>query len=297
MKTTEFKTYHPIVRFVYFVLVIGFSCFFMHPVSLFISFLCSFMYLILLKGRDALKFALTILLPMAVLMTIVNPIFNHQGTTIITYLPGGNPLTLESAIYGLSAAIMIISIIYYFSCFNEVLTSDALMYLLGSLAPSLSLIFSMTLRFVPKFLKDFKEIAKAQKCQGLDFSSGSLRQRAKIGLSILSIGITQALENSIETSNSMKARGYGLPGRTSFSIYTFAKRDVTALIWLILFGAYTLFGAMSGGMEYTYFPSIKGGVLSAFNLSAFVSYFALCIYPVIIELWEVIRWKFIKSKI
>lgn len=297
MKAVEFKTYHPIVRFVYFVLVIGFSCFFMHPAALVISLFSSFSFSVIIKGKSAIKSNLAYMLPMVVFTAIVNPLFNHQGITIIGYLPGGNSLTLESMIYGLSAAIMIISIICYFSCFNEVLTSDALMYLLGSLAPSLSLIFSMTLRFVPKFLKDFKEIAKAQKCQGLDFSSGSLRQRAKNGLSILSIGITQALENSIETSNSMKSRGYGLPGRTSFSIYTFAKRDVTALIWLILFGAYTLFGAMSGGMEYTYFPSIKGGVLSTFNLSAFVSYFALCIYPVIIELWEVIRWKFIKSKI
>ncbi len=297
MKTTEFKTYHPIVRFVYFVLVIGFSCFFMHPVSLSISLLCSFTYLLLLKGRDALKFALTILLPMAVIMTIINPLFNHQGTTIITYLPEGNPLTFESAVYGLSASAMIISVICCFSCFNEVMTSDALMYLFGRIIPSLSLIFSMTLRFIPKFLKDFKDITKTQKCQGIAVPSGSILQRAKSGLTILSIGITKALENSVETSDSMKARGYGLPGRTSFSIFTFTKKDAISLIYFLLLGAYVLLGAITGGMDYTYFPSIAGSKLTAFSISVFASYFALCVYPVITELWEVIRWKSIKSRI
>ena len=43
------------------------------------------------------------------------------------------------------------------------------------------------------------------------------------------------LENAIDTSDSMKSRGYGLTGRTAYSNSVFDKRDVTALI---LFGGY-----------------------------------------------------------
>ena len=49
----EFKTYHPIVNFTYFVFVIGFSMFFMHPVCLSVSLACGFTYSVLLKGKKA----------------------------------------------------------------------------------------------------------------------------------------------------------------------------------------------------------------------------------------------------
>ena len=41
----------------------------------------------------------------ALLAAVVNPAFVHQGVTILTYLPSGNPLTLESILYGLAAAL------------------------------------------------------------------------------------------------------------------------------------------------------------------------------------------------
>lgn len=32
----------------------------------------------------------------------VNPAFSHEGRTILRYLPSGNPLTLESILYGIA---------------------------------------------------------------------------------------------------------------------------------------------------------------------------------------------------
>ena len=56
-----FSTYHPVINFIYFVIVIGLSMFFMHPVFLVISLICSMAYGIYLKGKKAMKvFALTI---------------------------------------------------------------------------------------------------------------------------------------------------------------------------------------------------------------------------------------------
>ena len=157
---SEFKTYHPIVNFVYFVFVIGFSCFFMHPVCLCISLASGFTYSVMLKGRKAIKTNLIYMLPMLLLMALINPAFNHEGVTIIEYLPSGNPLTLESIIYGLCAAIMIVSVICHFSCYNEVMTSDKFIYLFGKIIPAMSLIISMTLRFVPKFASQLKVVTK-----------------------------------------------------------------------------------------------------------------------------------------
>lgn len=293
----EFKTYHPIVNFVYFLFVIGFSCVFMHPICLGTSFVCGFVYSVMLKGKKAVKTNLIYMIPMLLFAALINPAFNHEGITVIKYLPSGNPLTLESVVYGLAAAVMIVSVICWFSCYNEVMTSDKFVYLFGRIIPSLSLILSMTLRFVPKFSAQLKTVINAQRCMGRDISNGSVIQRAKHGLGILSIMTTWALENAIETADSMKSRGYGHPGRTAFSIFTFDKRDKKALLCIIILGIYTLVGNLMGKMYFRYFPSIKTNEFSLFGLSVFVAYFALCMCPIVIESWEARKWKAIKSKI
>lgn len=293
----EFKTYHPIVNFIYFAFVIGFSCVFMHPICLVISLLSGFAYSVLLKGRKAIKTNLIYMLPTLTFAAFINPAFNHEGITIISYLPSGNPLTLESVVYGLAAAIMIVSVICWFSCYTEIMTSDKFIYLFGRIIPSLSLILSMTLRFVPRFSAQLKVITNAQRCIGRDVSNGSVIQRAKHGLLILSIMTTWALENAIETADSMKSRGYGHSGRTAFSIFTFDKRDKKALLCIVILGIYTLAGKLVGGMYFRYFPSLQTGNFSMYGLSVFIAYFALCICPIIIEVYEVRKWKVIKSKI
>ena len=292
----EFKTYHPIVNFVYFVFVIGFSCFFMHPVSLCISLVSGFTYSVMLKGKKTIKNNLIYMLPMLVVMALINPAFNHEGVTIIEYLPSGNPLTLESIIYGICAATMIVSVICHFSCYNEVMTSDKFIYLFGKIIPAMSLIISMTLRFVPKFSAQLKVVTNAQRCMGRDVSNGSMIKRAKNGLNILSIMTTWSLENAIETADSMKSRGYGIPGRTAFSIFTFDKRDKKALVCILLLGIYTLVGNLMGETAFSFFPSIQAAKVSPFGISVFLAYLLLCICPVIIELWEVRKWKALRSK-
>ncbi len=293
----EFKTYHPIVNFAYFVCVIGFSCAFMNPVCLGISLFSSFIYSVLLKGSKAIKFNMAYMLPMLFAMAIINPVFNHQGATILMYLPSGNPLTLESIIYGFCAAVMIASVICWFSCYNAVMTSDKFIYLFGRIIPSLSLILSMTLRFVPRFAAQLKQVARAQRCIGRDVASGSIIRRAKSGLSILSVMVTWAFENSVQTADSMKSRGYGIPGRTAFSIFNFTKRDGIALLSIVVLCAYVVAGNAAGKMYFRYFPSIKMATPSLFGASLFAAYALLCLCPVIIELKEVQKWKAIKSKI
>lgn len=293
----EFKNYHPIVSLVYFILVIGFSCVLMHPLCLAVSLVCGFAYSAVLKGKRAVKTNVLYMLSMLIVMAAVNPAFNHEGITILNYLPNGNPLTLESILYGLAAAAMIATVICWFSCFNEIMTSDKLIYLFGRIIPSLSLVLSMTLRFVPRFSAQLKIVANAQRCVGRDVSNGSIIQRAKHGLAILSIMTTWALENAVDTADSMKARGFGLPGRTAFSIFRFDKRDIKMLLCILILGAYVLVGKLLGGMYFRYFPSVKGAEFSLFDLSFFAAYLALCLCPIIIEVWEAAKWKALKSKI
>ena len=282
------------MNFLYFGLVLVFTMFFMHPVSLTISLAASLAYAIYLNGRKAVRFSLLYMLPMMLMAAIINPAFNHEGQTILTYLPTGNPLTLESIVYGVSAAMMLAAVITWFSCYTAVMTSDKFVYLFGRMIPALSLVLSMTLRFVPKFKAQFQVVAEAQRCVGRDTATGSMLQRLKNAITILSIMVTWSLENAIETADSMKSRGYGLPGRTAFSIYLFDDRDKTALIWLCFCGFYIFSGWMVGGMDWRYYPTIKGTLTGAFPISFQLVYLALCLTPVILNRLEDRKWKHLK---
>ncbi len=292
-----FSGYHPIVNFIYFTLTLFYAMFFMHPVCLAISLGSAFAYSIKLNGRKALCFNLLYMLPMLLAAALVNPAFNHEGVTILTYLSSGNPLTLESIAYGAAAAAMIAAVICWFSCYNAVMTSDKFIYLFGRIIPGMSLILSMVLRFVPKFREQIKVISNAQKCIGRDVSNGSILQRAKHGINILSIMVTWALENAIDTADSMKSRGYGLPGRSAFSIFRFDSRDKKALCIIGGTGMYVLIGFLTGGIYWRYFPSMKGVPPAFYPISVFAAYLILCISPVIIELLEDRKWKHLQSSI
>lgn len=287
----EFKTYHPIVNFTYFLFVIGFSCFFMHPFCLGISLVSGLIYSVMLKGRKQARKNLIYMLFVVLTMTLINPLFNHQGVTVLGYFPSGNPFTLESVVYGLSAGIMLLCIILHFSCYNEVMTSDKFIYLFGKIIPSLSLVLSMTLRFVPRFISQLKVVINSQKCMGRDIAQGGIIKRAKSALTILSGIVTWALENAVDTADSMKARGYGIPGRTAFSIYTFDKRDKMAFFCIVSLGVYTLVGYILGAMHFSYFPYIGMAEVSIYNISVILAYLFLCICPIIIEIKEVRKWK------
>ena len=217
-------------------MVIAFTMFFMHPVSLGISLGAALAYAVYLRGRKAIRFSLVFMLPMMVMAALINPAFNHEGATLLTYLPSGNPLTLESILYGLAAAAMLAAVVTWFSCYTAVMTSDKFVYLFGRLIPALSLVLSMALRFVPKFQAQFHVVSEAQRCIGRDVSDGGVIRRIRNAVTIFSIMLTWSLENAIETADSMKSRGYGLPGRTAFSIYRFDDRDKMALGWLLYCG-------------------------------------------------------------
>lgn len=293
----SFANFHPIVSFTYFTAVLLFSMFFMHPIFQFIAIFCAFIYSITLKGGKGLKFNIFYLLPMLLFMAVINPAFNHEGVTILFYLKNGNPITLESIIYGISAAGMFVTMILWFSCYNAVMTSDKFMYLFGGIIPALSLIFSMVLRFVPRYIEQIKIISNAQKCIGRDVTQGNIIQRAKNGIKILSIMATWALENAIETADSMRSRGYGLPGRTSFSNFRFDKRDKLVFFTIMGLIIIVLIGAFYGQNTIKFFPSIKISEITIFSIIIYIAYFILCIIPVIINLQEATRWKYIESKI
>jgi len=295
MMQDRFSTFHPIINFGYFVVVLLFSMLFMHPIFQAIALFGAVCYSIQLKGRRAIRFNVLYMLPFLLVMAAMNPAFNHAGVTILFYLKSGNPITLESILYGIAAACMFVTVIIWFSCYNVVMTSDKFIYLFGKIMPALSLILSMVLRFVPRYINQIKVISNAQKSIGRDVSQGNMVTRARNGIRILFIMTTWALENAIETADSMKARGYGLPGRTSFSTFRFDRRDRGMLAVMLLLVTCILIGAAKGENTMRFFPSVKMVDISLFSIVIYMAYFMLVLLPVIVNIVEAMKWKRIES--
>lgn len=292
-----FSKYHPIINFLFFAEVIGFSMFLMHPAALLISLVCSFVYSACSDGSKTVMFSLKFNLPVMLAAAFINPAFNHEGQTVLCYLPSGNPLTLESIFYGLASAVMLSSVLLWFRSCTKIMTSDKFVYLFGRIIPSLSLVLSMSLRFVPKFAKQFEVVKDAQQTAGKSVTDGNIFKRLKNAVKILSIMITWSLENAVETADSMKSRGYGLKGRTAFSVYRFKERDSIALVWLLFCGIFILSGILSGGLSWNYFPAMSGTVRQPLTVCFLTVYLLLCLTPVFIDRTEERIWRSLKLKI
>ncbi|MEF9918068.1 MAG: energy-coupling factor transporter transmembrane component T [Eubacterium sp.] len=296
-----FSTYHPIINFTYFTAVFLITMFFNHPVMLGISLVTGMTYSVVLLGwKQSMKFNVLYMLPLMIIAMLINPLFNHSGVTILFYLNNGNPITYESIIYGVVMAVMLVTVIIWFSCYNKVMTSDKFIYLFGRIIPALSLILSMVLRFVPKFKAQLKVISNGQKCIGRDVSNGNIISRAMHGITILSILITWALENAIETADSMKARGYGLKGRSAFSLYRFDHRDLFLMISMMTVLALWAVGSLLGNTFVQYNPVIIIGGIAPVTLTGMMTYlmfFIFCALPVIIDGLEALKWQRLRSVI
>ncbi len=288
-----FTKLHPLTGLLYFIAVIGFSMFIMNPVCIAVSLLCALINAAIINGRRTMLFSLKYVLPMILLVVTINPVFNHRGATIISYLPWNNPLTLESIVYGAAAALMFASVMLWFSVFNTVMTSDKIICLFGRIIPSLSLVISMTLRFVPRFTEQFRQIKKAEiipKKQGLTV-------RLKALIRNLSVMISWSLESSVETADSMKSRGYGLKGRTAYNIFKFRKPDVFWLTVIVILSAMIITLAVFNMNNYSFFPSFRLNFNGFKSMVFYAIYSALMIIPAVINIGEGLKWKRLRSAI
>ena len=206
--------YHPWVSFIYFAAVIAGTLLFIHPVFVGVSLLCAIFASAMINGRKTVLATLGFGIPMFIFIALANPLFNHRGATILCYL-FDNPVTLEAMVYGIVSAGMMFAAVIWFTCYNTVVTSDKFIYIFGRVLPSIALIVSMTLSLIPRLLAQVKVISDSQRSIGLDWKSGSIKQRIRAGARILSILVSWALEDAVITADSMRARGYGQQHRST----------------------------------------------------------------------------------
>lgn len=291
----EFSTYHPAVNLIFYLLALGIAMFSTSPLFIAIGFIFSWMYSIMLGGRKAFKMNLIFMVPIVVIMAVINVFFTHNGETVLMYI-NGNRITMEALVYGIAAALILTCVIVWFSSFNIVMSADKLVYLFGRAAPVLGLTLSMIFRFIPLLKARYEEIHLGQKCMGRGVQKGFFSKARQL-LKEVSILISWSLESSIETADSMEARGYGLKGRTSFHLFKLAGKDKLALIYMLVTGGIAAAGCIMGKTSVYYYPVYQAEPLDIYIFVTAICYLALLIMPIAIDLRGERKWKQLELKI
>lgn len=289
-----FGNLNPIVITVYYLSAISILMFSQSPVLLVFGFAGAFAYSLIYSNQTRIRTHLFYLLLFTVL-TAVNPLFSHNGKTVL-FVINNAPFTLEALVYGAVSAGGIITVLYLFSSFSEIMTRDKLLYTFGALSPKAALVLSMGLRYVTLLSDRAKIISDSQKALGL-YKEDNIFDKIKGDLRVFSILITWALENGITTADSMAARGYGQGKRTYFTLFKFRKNDVFVLLFTLVCDALTVISISYGALGCTFYPSFEMHGITPLGIIGATAYGALAVLPIITEIKEGIKWKCLRSKI
>ncbi len=281
----RFSKYNPKTNLLFFLLAVVITLMIFNPVFLALSFLFAFLYKLKLNPRGALR-ALCVALPLLALTSLFNMIFAHYGQTVLFEI-GYTVFTLEALSYGFTQGLMVCAVLFWFSCYNEIVSGEMLLSVFGGFMPNISLVFSMALTFIPRLKKNAERINEART---LIKEDGGRLTKAVSNLSAL---VMMTLEESIDVSDSMRARGFN-GKRTSYSKYLFSYKDALLIITeLALFFAAAFF-KLTGKADFSADPVIHFGEISATGITA---YSLLLLLPLSVNLTEDIRWNLLKRKI
>lgn len=272
----------------YFVIVIGITMFSMSPAFLLANLMLSWIYSILLRGSAVIKQNLIVAAFTLIVMSVINLFFTHEGVTVLFYL-NDNAITLEALIYGLCSAAMLISVITWFVSFNVIMSSEKLIYIFGKTAPVIGLTLSMIFRYVPLLKERYAEIHTGQMCMGRGKEKGVLNRMRQFGKEV-SILISWSLESSIESADSMEARGYGLKGRTSFHLYRLQMRDICFLSITFLLALTVIYGKYSGKDAVSFYPDFRYN-FDLQSAAVLLAYSVLTILPALMDVYGEMKWK------
>ena len=286
---------NPAVLTTHFFTVLLIVMFTFHPVIELIALTGGILFCVVINRKYSLKTNLKYYILIFIFVTITNPLFSSNGETVLLSIGFFN-VTLESLLYGAGLATTIITVMLWCQLYSFIMASEKTAYLFRGAAPKLSLVLSMSLRYIPLIKRQWETVFRTQKSMGM-YSSESRIAKLRSLLRCFSILIGWSLENATETVRSMKARGFGCKKRTSYSDFHFRSSDIVLLTVYILLFAVTVFSSFSGLYDFAYYPKISGFNTTSSAIFSYAFFGILVLMPFFIELEETVRWNYCKLKI
>lgn len=214
--TSPLYALHPITRFFTLIFLGVVSLFIDIPEVNFLLIVLIFMYLRWAKVNiSGLKIYLPLTITVAIFMFAVSIGFPSRHPDYHTFQFLGINLYFESLYWTFASywrlMAMLFGTIQYFSTNRE---RETLVAIRSLKAPFVvTYFFSLALRSAGMFLEDMYTIREAERARGLDETSMSLRDRAKLYAMYMIPLFTLAIRRTDEIANALYARGYTPSGR------------------------------------------------------------------------------------
>ena len=278
-----FATYHPAVCMLFFLTAICFTFSTQQPVYVALTCIMASAYLVYLRGVRPFMRSLAMFIPMVLFVGILNSLFNAAGATSL-WKWGPFSITGEGLCFGFAVGGMLAAVLLWFACYNEVMTEDKFTYLFGRKLPTISLMVSMISRWIPRMISRGNSIYDSQEALvgGYDQSKGG-RVKRSIRMATVLTGL--GMEDSVQTADSMCARGYGSAKRTSYARFKWHARErivLGVLIALIIVNAVLL---VTGAGSFKYYPRIS----AIEPLWGYLTYALMLGLPFLVELEQLKR--------
>jgi energy-coupling factor transport system permease protein len=286
-------THHPAAVCLYFVCALLPVIWGVNPVSAGISLISGILLWYLTESRPKLK-SLIFYLCIPAASTVINPLFNHNGVTVLFFL-NSNPVTREAVLYGLVLGLIISATLIWARCFSSAMDTDRFLALAGRLYPKLSLVLSISLRFIPLLRRQASATREAQAAAGMRREDNGF-DRIRNGALVFSGLTTWALETGILTADSMTARGYGVGRRSRYRVFPWERADtLLSLLSLLLLGGY---GAahLLGALGYTWYPVLTVPAAMPWTWIGYACFLLLCLLGPALEIADRLRWRRLPSE-
>ena len=257
MNRNPFATYHPAVAFVFLACAIVISMAALQPVFVALSFLGALACSVVCRGARATAGSFVWIVPLWLVVAIANPLFSASGSTEILRI-GVRAVYVESLVYGACSGGMLASVFLWFSSYAACMNSANTMALFGNVLPIVSLMVSQVMRLVPQFVARGRGIAAAQDAVSAA-APQTKRQQTAGRLRIVSVLMGWGMEEGIERSDAMRARGYDCGARrTTYKRYRFGRADASVLAAIVVLAAIAGACAAAVCLRFSFYPTLSG---------------------------------------
>lgn len=257
MNRNPFATYHPAVAFVFLACAIVISMAALQPVFVALSFLGALACSVVCRGARATAGSFVWIVPLWLVVAIANPLFSASGSTEILRI-GVRAVYVESLVYGACSGGMLASVFLWFSSYAACMNSANTMAMFGNVLPIVSLMVSQVMRLVPQFVARGRGIAAAQDAVSAA-APQTKRQQTAGRLRIVSVLMGWGMEDGIERSDAMRARGYDCGARrTTYKRYRFGRADASVLAAIVVLAAVAGACAAAVCLRFSFYPTLSG---------------------------------------
>lgn len=252
-----FHTYHPAVAFAYLACVLALTMACLQPLFVAVSLIGALMCSAVCRGGRATLLSLRWVIPLTLVVAVANPFFVASGSTEVLRL-GQRAIYLEALAYGLCSGGMFAAVFLWFASYAACMDSENSLALFGNAAPVVTLMVSQVLRLVPQFVSRGRAIASVQDAASSAAPTG--KREAAVGrMRIVSVLMGWGMEDALERSDAMRARGYDCGARrTAYRRHRLGRTDACVLTATLAFAAASAACAWVACSGYSFYPVMDG---------------------------------------